>query len=223
MDIAENLDLANHRADSTAEQINLLCQNVIRYKFNSAFVNSYYVSFARNLLGDRGKVGTVVSFPLGQELLAIKRKTVRENITQGADELDISLNIGNIKSGKWDNCLEEMKVLVNEVKSFKSSVVVKFIPETGLLSDSEIKKTAELMVLAKADFFKTCSGLGPRGAIINDVKMIKEAVGDQIKIKVAGGISTYLQVKDFLAAGAVRIGTSKAVEIMQEVQKNRNE
>lgn len=101
-------------------------------------------------------------------------------------------------------------------KSINSNIIVKFIAETGYLTPDEIKKLAELMVRAGADFFKTCSGMGPRGAVVEDVKLVRAAVGNAIKVKVAGGISNYSQAKIFLDAGADRIGTSKAVEIIEE-------
>lgn len=215
---ANILDLANHHPDSTEEQIKSLCEKVLKYGFNSAFVNPYYLDYAKKIMGADKKVGVVVSFPLGQETLEIKKNAVRAYATLGADELDVSLQVGLIKMHKWEESLEEMKAIVGEAKAIKSTIVVKFIAETGYLNVEEIKKTAELMVTAGADFFKTCSGLGPRGALVEDVLIVREAVGKKIKIKVAGGITTFKEAESFLKAGADRIGTSHGVEIITEAK-----
>ena len=210
--VAGCLDLANHHPNSTQADIKNICEKVKEFGFNSAFVNPYFVSLAK----EQGvRVGTVVSFPLGQELLRIKIASCLEAIAAGADELDISLNVGLIKAGKWDESLEEMTKIVTAVKN-NSNTVIKFIPETGYLTADEIKKSAELILKSGADFFKTCSGLGPRGAEISDVRLVREAVGDKLKIKVAGGVETYEQAIAFINAGADMIGTSHAVEIIQK-------
>jgi deoxyribose-phosphate aldolase len=109
-----------------------------------------------------------------------------------------------------------MEAIVNTVKELKKLTLVKFIIETGLLTSEEIKKVSELVLKSGADFVKTCSGWGPRGASLEDVRLIREAIGDKIKIKVAGGIDTLKEAIDFINAGVDRIGTSKAVEILKE-------
>lgn len=216
---AKVLDLANHHADTTEEQIKSLCENVVKYGFNSAFVNPYYLEFAKKTVGMGHKVGVVVTFPLGQETLEIKRSAIKAYAALGADELDVCLQVGLIKMHKWEGSLEEMKSIVGEAKSINKNIIVKFIPETGYLNKDEIKKIAELMVTSGADFFKTCTGLGPRGALVEDVLIVREAVGQQIKIKVAGGITTFKQAESFINAGADRIGTSHGVEIIIEANQ----
>ncbi len=215
---ANLLDLANHHPDATEEQIKSLCEKVIKYGFNAAFVNPWYIELAKETMGQDKKVGTVVSFPLGQESLNIKKISAKTYALLGADELDVCLQVGLIKMHKWDVSLEEMKAIIGEAKSVNNSIIVKFIPETGYLNVEEIKKTAELMVTAGADFFKTCTGLGPRGALVEDVLIVREAVGQQIKIKVAGGITTFKKAESFVKAGADRIGTSHGVEIITEAK-----
>lgn len=232
---ASFLDLANHHQDADQSTIKTLCQNVLHYGFNAAFVNSCWVKFAKTYFNSQTKhlpggvapaahlggeirhprVGTVISFPLGQDTTEIKIYAAHEAIKKGADELDISTNVGFLKSSP-DIYLKELKRLVQAARDISSSVIVKFIIETGLLTDEEIKKAAILVLKSGADFVKTCSGLGPRGSTLKDVKLIKSAIQDKIKIKVAGGISTFEQVQDFLKAGASRIGTSKAVEIIKQ-------
>lgn len=211
--IAAQLDLANHHSTATEGDIKDICEKVKQYGFNSAFVNPYFIQFAKTL---GVKVGTVISFPLGQETFSVKVGCTESYVSLGADELDVSLNVGFIKSGKWADSLVEMKAIVETARSINSLVIIKFIPECGFLTDDEIKRTAELMVDSGADFFKTCSGMGPRGATIKDVTLVREAVGNKLKIKVAGGIENYDQAKSFIAAGANRIGTSHAVEIISK-------
>ncbi len=213
--IARYLDFANHHPDATPEQIRQLCRKVRQYGFHSVFVNQSYIEFARQELGEKGVVGTVVSFPLGQDLPDIKILAALEALRKGADELDVSMNVGLFKAGKYDLVLKEMKAVVEVVKNFRVKAMVKFIIETGFLTDEEIKKASLLVLKSGADFVKTCSGWGPRGASLKDVKLIRETVGEKIKIKVAGGIDTYKEARDFISAGANRIGTSKAIEIIE--------
>jgi len=217
--LARHLDLANHHQDATPEAIGKLCEQVKKYGFNSAFVNPCYLSLARELLSEEGKVGTVIGFPLGQDTKNTKILAAIDAIKKGADELDVCMNVGLFKGGESEKVLEEMKAVVQTAKNMKKTTLVKFIIETGLLTDEEIKKTSQLVLESEADFVKTNSGFGPRGAELKDVELIREAVGGRIKIKVAGGIHTYQQAVEFIEKGADRIGTSKAVEIIQGAKK----
>jgi deoxyribose-phosphate aldolase len=211
VNISRFLDLASHDPDSTEEKIRDLCDKVRQFGFNAAFVNPCYILLAKSL---GVKVGTVVSFPLGQETLPVKTGCAESYARLGADELDVSLNVGLIKEGRWAESLGEMKAVIQAAKSINDIIIIKFIPETGFLAPDEIRKTAEIMADSGADFFKTCSGMGPRGATIEDVKLVREAIEDRLKIKVAGGITTLEQAREFINAGADRIGTSHAVEII---------
>jgi len=217
--LARYLDLANHHPETTPEDIKILCQKVKEFGFHSAFVNPCFISLARELLGTEGKIGTVISFPLGQDSRDVKVISAIDAVKKGADELDVVMNIGLFKAGKEEQVLEEMKAIIEAAKNIRQATLVKFIIETGLLTDEEIKKASQLVLESGADFVKTNSGLGPRGASLKDVALIRQAVGDKIKIKVAGGIDTLKEATDFIQAGADRIGTSKAVEIIKEVKK----
>jgi deoxyribose-phosphate aldolase len=215
--IAHYLDNARHDADTTLIHVQQLCTETLQYGFNSVFINPCYIVQTKDLLQGKHHVGTVISFPLGQDNHAIKLQAIEDALAAGADELDISLNVGVIKEHKWELVYHEMDALVKKVKGVNPKKVIKCIPENGYLTAQEIQKVAELMVKAGVDFYKTCSGYGPRGATLEDVRLIREAVGDAIKIKVAGGIKTYEQAISFLDAGADRIGTSHAVQIVQEL------
>lgn len=211
------LDLANHQANATPADVRKLCDLVKEFGFHSAFVNPCYVGLARGELFDtRSKVGTVISFPLGQDTCDVKNVATVNAVGDGADELDICMNVGLFKAGKFTEVKNEMVRLVETAKGIRAKTVVKFIIETGFLTGNEIRKAAGLVLQSGADFVKTCSGMGPRGAKLEDVSLIKGVVGDRVKIKVAGGIGTLQQVKDFLDWGADRIGTSHAVEIYNE-------
>jgi len=214
--LASYLDFANHHEQATEADIKTLCQAVRHYGFHTAFVDPYYIVLAKKELGEAGVVGTVISFPLGQEIKEVKIYETVIAVEKGASEIDVSMNVGAFKDKKYEEVLDEMKIIVFKAKETKKETVVKFIIETGLLTDDEIKKAAELVLLSGADFVKTCSGYGPRGATIHDVELIKSVVGDKIKIKVAGGITTYQQAIGFINAGVSRIGTSHAVEIIKE-------
>lgn len=213
--LASYLDLANHNANATHHDIDQICAAVATHHFNAAFVNPFYVAHAHKLLQGKGKVGTVVSFPLGQDMLSIKIAATQAAALAKADELDVSLNVACIKEAKWHDLLFAMTEIITTARSINPHIIIKFIPETGYLTPQEIRKIAELMVQAGADFFKTCSGMGPRDANIEDITLIREAVGNEIKIKVAGGIKTYEQAIEFIKAGADRIGTSSAVKIIE--------
>lgn len=212
--LAPFLDLANHHANATFADIEDICGKVKKYGLNAVFVNPYFVPFAREKMGTAGKVGTVISFPLGQEMLELKIAAAKAAIVAGADELDVSLNIGLVKTGRWEDSLAEMESIVRAVKAVGEQKIVKFILEAGYLTDDEIKKTSVLIFRSGADFVKTTSGMGPRGATVSDVELIKQATGGKIKIKAAGGVDTYDEAMALINAGVSRIGTSKAVEIV---------
>lgn len=222
MNIAKYLDFANHHPDATPEQIRDLCQKVKKFGFHSAFVNPCYISLAKEYLEDKFPVGTVISFPLGQDTRDGKVLLAIETTRKGADELDVMMNVGLFKAGKYKEVLEEMKAVNAAAKEIRRNIIVKFIIETGFLTDGEIKKASELVLKSGADFVKTCSGWGPRGAKLEDVKLIRQAIGDKIKIKVAGGIDTYQEAVDFITAGANRIGTSRAIEIITNIKDKIN-
>lgn len=213
-DLVGYLDLANHHFDATPQEIKKLCQQVKKFGFHAAFVNACYVPLARELMAN-GIIGTVVGFPLGQESQNIKVLSAIEAAKRGADELDVSMNVGWFKGGKKDQVLAEMEAVITAAKNIKGNILVKFIIETGFLTDEEIEEASQLVLKSGADFIKTNSGWGPRGASLKDVEIIRKAVGDQIRIKVAGGIHSYQQAVAFIAKGANRIGTSKAIEIIK--------
>lgn len=213
-ELAFHLDLANHSPNAAPSDIKKLCLLVLKYGFHTAFMNSHYVPLARKYLKNKAKIGTVISFPLGQDSTASKISAVKKALKDTADELDVSMNVGLFKAKHYSSVLKEMKSIVNTARKIKKTAIIKFIIETGYLTPKEIAKASQLVVNSGADFVKTCSGYGPRGAELSDVLIIKKTIGNKAKIKVAGGISTTKQALAFLKAGAHRIGTSHAVDIV---------
>lgn len=212
------LDCANHKNSASGEDIKKLCADVLTYRFNSAFVNPCYVALAHGLLAGKGKVGTVISFPLGADTTAVKLAGVSDALVSGADELDVVPNLGWFLEGKEDAFISEMREIVEAVRLSGRNIIVKFILEPGSfdsLPDTKerMQKMASLIQASGADFVKIGSGMGPRGPELSDVAIVREAVGETMRIKVAGGITKREQAEAFIAAGANRIGTSHAIEI----------
>jgi deoxyribose-phosphate aldolase len=213
---AQYLDFANHHAAATPADIEKLCAQVLQHGFHAAFVNACYITLAKS----KGvRVGTVVSFPLGQDTVATKVAVVNEAVQLGADELDVVPNIGTFLAGDTNGFVAEMKTIVDGARTPGKPVIVKFILDPGYF-DALPDKNEKMMAAARAiqqagaDFVKIGSGMGPRGPSVEDVKIVREAVGPDMKIKVAGGIDTYEEAKAFIDAGVARIGTSHAVEII---------
>ncbi len=213
--LAPYLDLANHHGNATAVDIKKLCADVITYSLHAAFVNPCYIALAKEALAGRARVGTAFSFPLGQDTLASKISTANELVQLGADELDVVPNLGLFLGGETNGFLAEMKAVVDSARMVGTAVIVKFIIETGYMSDEQIAEASKLVVESGADFVKICSGMGPRGASVHDVEIVRQAVGPNVKIKAAGGIDTREEAEAFIRTGASRIGTSHAVEIVR--------
>lgn len=202
--LAHYLDFADHKANATPADIATLCAKVIEHGFHAAFVNACYITLAKS----KGvRVGTVVSFPLGQDTIAAKVAATNEAVQLGADELDIVPNIGNFDS-------RELTELVDAAHMPGKPVIVKFILDPGYITKDQLAAYAKIVQASGADFVKIGSGMGPRGPSVEDVKIVREAVGPDMKIKVAGGIDTYEEAKTFIDAGVARIGTSHAIEIV---------
>lgn len=232
--LASYLDLANHHAHATKEDIKKICADVVTNGFHAAFVNPCYITLAKETLAliqsglaEKAKVGTVISFPLGADTIAAKRAAANEAVMLGADELDVVPNIGIYIEGNQDGFLSEMKAIVESARMAGKPVIVKFIIEVGyLIADANnttfdtpgalrLAEAAHLVQQAGADYVKIGSGMGPRGPSLTDYTIVRNAVGKEMKIKVAGGITTYEQAKPFIDAGVTRIGTSHAVEIIK--------
>lgn len=213
MDIAKYIDHTVLAADARKEKIEALCKEAYQHGFASVCVNSCWVSLAAKLLeGTEVKVCTVVGFPLGAMDSVSKADEARNAVRNGADEIDMVINIGFLKSGMYDEALEDIR----EVRKATEGKTLKVIIETCLLTDEEKKKACELSEEAGADFVKTSTGFSTGGATVEDVALMKSVVGDRLRVKASGGIRDYKTAKAMIEAGASRIGASAGVRIVEE-------
>ncbi|MGF7118820.1 deoxyribose-phosphate aldolase [Methanobacterium oryzae] len=213
-EIAKMIDHTNLKPDATLKDIEKLCDEAIKYSFASVCVNPSYVSFSKDILKDTDiKVCTVVGFPLGANTAKIKFFETTDALKNGADEIDMVINIGALKSGLDD----EIKSDITGVVAAAEGKVVKVIIETGLLTEDEKLRACEACKEAGANFVKTSTGFGVSGATVKDIKLIKENIGSNMGIKASGGIRDLKTSLDMINAGTTRIGTSSGVQIMEEL------
>ncbi len=213
MNIASMIDHTLLKPDATGEMIDKLCAEAKKYEFAAVCVNPYYVSRAKELLKDTNiKVATVIGFPLGANTKEVKAFETEDAIKNGADEVDMVINIGALKSEEYDVVIDDIKSVV---KAANGKAIVKVIIETCLLTKEEKIIACKLAKEAGADYVKTSTGFSIGGATVEDVKLMKEIVGDSLKIKASGGIRDYETAKAMIDAGASRIGASASIKIVE--------
>ena len=189
----------------------MLCREAVENKVASVCVNPCYVAKAAQLLkGSDVRVCTVIGFPLGANTSDTKAFETRDAISKGAEEVDMVINVGALKSGHMDLVYEDIKAVVDAA----AGVLTKVIIETCYLTDEEKREVCLLAKKAGADFVKTSTGFGTGGATAHDVRLMKETVGDSMKVKASGGMRTYEDVLPVLEAGADRLGVSATLEIL---------
>ena len=199
------------KQDATPEQIVKLCEEAKEFDFMSVCVNPAYVPLAAECLAGTGvKVCTVIGFPLGMNLTRTKVEEAELCIAQGADEIDMVINVGMLKAGHDDYVKEEIKLL----KEAAGKLVLKVIIETCLLTDEEKVRACRLAKEAGADFVKTSTGFSTGGATVHDVKLMRETVGPEMGVKASGGVRTHEDLIAMVEAGANRIGTSNGTKII---------
>jgi len=214
--LAKMIDHTLIRPDATRGQIVKLCEEAKRYNLGCVCVNPAYVSLAVRLLRETDvKVSSTVGFPYGSTLSEVKAFEAKRCLENGAQEIDMVMNIGALKSKDYETVKEDVEAVVNLKSSF-GSVVVKVIIETGYLTDEEKVMACKLAKKARADFVKTSTGI-VGGATVEDVKLMRKTVGKSMGVKAAGGIRTLNQALAMIEAGANRIGTSTAVAIIEEI------
>ena len=205
------------KATATVQQIKQLCQQAITYQFASVCVNSAYVPLASDeLKASQVKVCTVVGFPLGAMSTAAKVFEAQQAVKDGADEIDMVLNIGWLKSKQFDLVWKDIEA----VRTALPNTTLKVILETCYLEEIELIKASELAMQSGADFIKTSTGFGSGGATIDDVKLMRSVVGNHLKIKASGGIKDYKTAQAFIEAGADRLGVSAGVAIVEGSASN---
>ena len=216
--IASYIDHTLLKPEATKEQIVKLCQEAAEYKFASVCVNPAWVSVSAKELSDSPvKVCTVIGFPLGASTSETKAFETADAIAKGAEEIDMVINIGALKSGDDELVKNDIKAVV---ESAKGKAIVKVIIETCLLTDEEKAVASRLSKEAGADFVKTSTGFSTGGATVADVKLMRETVGSDLGVKASGGVRSLEDLQAMIDAGATRIGASSGVQIMQGLTSN---
>ena len=213
--VAGMIDHTNLKATATREDIRRLCEEAKTYHFASVMVNSAFTALCSELVKGTGVlVGTVAGFPLGQMSTAAKVFEAETAIADGADEIDYVVNVSDVKDGKWDLVRDEMAKITDACHSRGAGCKVIF--ENCYLTKEEIALLAAIAKEVKPDFIKTSTGFGTGGATPEDVRIMKETVGDVVKVKAAGGIRDWASCKAMIEAGAERIGASAGKQILDE-------
>lgn len=201
------------KADTPLETVKRICDEAMEYGFASVCINPCHVAYCADYLKDSDvNVCTVIGFPLGANTSAVKAFETKDAIANGADEIDMVMNIGALKDKNYDLVRDDVKAVTEAA----NGTLVKVILETCLLTEDEIKKACELCVEAKADYVKTSTGFSTRGATIEDVRIMKEAVHGKAKVKAAGGVRIPEDMVEIVAAGADRIGTSAGCSLVKK-------
>lgn len=217
MDVKEILAHCDHtllKQESTWEQIKEVCDDGKKYNCASICIPAAYVKACAEYVGNSLKICTVIGFPNGYSTTAVKVFETEDAIRNGADEIDMVINIGWAKDQRWDDILNEIKA----VKASCQGRILKVIVETCLLTEAEKIKLCELVTASGADYIKTSTGFSTGGATREDVALFARHVGPGVKIKAAGGISSMQDAEDFLALGADRLGTSRIVKLVKGQQ-----
>ncbi len=210
-ELAKWIDHTLLKPDATKEQIEKICDEAIQYNFASVCINPTWVPLAyRKLRGHSPKVVTVIGFPLGATFPQVKAKETELAIENGADEIDMVLNIGALKSGDYALVEHDIRSVVRAARRH----VVKVILETCLLSDEEKVAACTIAMHAGANFVKTSTGFSKGGATVKDVALMRKVVGSKLGVKASGGVRTYEEACKMVEAGATRIGASASVAIV---------
>lgn len=219
-EIAKFIDHTQLSACATESDIKKLCEEAVKYGFASCCVNPVYVPFAaESLRGSGVKVCTVIGFPLGANSIDDKASQAAMCVSEGADEVDMVVNLGAVKDRRWEDVFEEIyavRCAVDDVDCGENKKIVeKVILETCYLNDEEIVTVCEKAKEAGADFVKTSTGFGSGGASVHDVELMRKTVGKDMGVKASGGIRTFEDAVAMLDAGANRLGCSASVKIVE--------
>jgi len=220
--LAKTIDQTLLRPVATIQEVQSLCLTAKRNHFAAVVINPSYISIAKRILsGTDVKVCSVVGYPMGANTIETKVFEARDNVKKGADELDVVINFGMLKSGNFDYIEKEISVIISVIRreqmaEYNKQINIKIVIEAGALEKEEIKKVCRLVEESGADFIKTSTGFGTRGAELDDVRLIREVVTRNIGVKAAGGIKTFKDAQALIDAGATRLGTSSGLNIIEE-------
>ena len=214
MDVKKILAACDHTLllqTATWEEIKVICDDAMTYKTASICIPPCYIEKAKEYVGERVKICTVIGFPNGNMTKETKVFETKDALEKGADEIDMVINIGMLKAGEYAYVLDEIK----SIKEACGKNILKVIIETCLLTNEEKIKMCEIVSKAGADYIKTSTGFSTAGATFEDVKLFSEHVASNVKIKAAGGISSLEDAEKFMELGASRLGTSRIVKIVK--------
>ena len=215
IEINKYIDHTVLKAETTEEDILKLCEEAKEHGFYAVCVNSCYVPTAKKALENTDiKIASVIGFPLGAMSTAAKVYETIDAAKNGAEEIDMVINLGLLKSGRFEECQKDIAEVVDAAK--ENGAIVKVIIETCYLNDEEKIKACELSKAAKAAFVKTSTGFGTGGATAHDVKLMRETVGDGMGVKASGGIRDLKTALEMIEAGANRLGASAGIQILEE-------
>ena len=218
MDIKEILSKCDHTLlaqGATWEQIKVICDDGVKYGTASVCIPASYVKQAKEYVGEKLPICTVIGFPNGYSTTAVKCFETEDAVKNGADEIDMVINIGWLKDKRYDDLLNEIRA----VKAACGGKLLKVIIETCLLTDEEKIKMCEIVSASGADYIKTSTGFSTAGATKEDVALFAAHVAPHLKIKAAGGIASIKDAEDFINLGASRLGTSRIVKIVKAGEK----
>ncbi|MEM0316392.1 MAG: deoxyribose-phosphate aldolase [Candidatus Nezhaarchaeales archaeon] len=211
MTLAKRIDYTNVKPNATLREIEELCQEAMELGVRAVCVNPCYVSYARKFVRGGVLVCAAIDLPFGSSKIEVKRRAVEEAMADGADEVDYVINVGMLKSGFKEYVVREAQEILKGARGG----VVKAIIETGYLTVDEIKSVSVSLAEVGVHFIKTCTGYGPRGVTVEDVKVIKEALRGKAGIKAAGGVRSRQMAQALIEAGADIIGTSTARQLLR--------
>lgn len=215
-ELARMIDHTVLKADTKEEKIEEICKEALQYNFASVCINPCNIESAAKLLkGSEVKVCTVIGFPLGANTTAAKAFETKDAIEKGASEVDMVINIGKIRDKDYDYVKKDIEAVVKEAKG---KALTKVIIETCLLTDEEKIMACKLAKEAGADFVKTSTGFSTGGATVADIKIMREAVGENLGVKASGGVRTYEDSIAIINAGATRIGASASIDIINKAK-----
>ena len=214
MNITEILARCDHTLllqTATWDEIRAICDDGMKYKTASVCIPPCYVKQAKEYVGDRLAICTVIGFPNGDSTTAVKCFETAEALREGADEIDMVIHVGDLKAGNDDKILEE----ISAIKKICGDKILKVIIETCLLNEDEKLRMCRIVTESGADYIKTSTGFSTAGATREDVALMRANVGAHVKVKAAGGIASLQDAEDFISLGADRLGTSRVVKIIK--------
>jgi deoxyribose-phosphate aldolase len=215
-ELMKHIDHTLLKADCTWDDIVKLCDEAIAFQTASVCIPPAYVKRVHDTYGDEINICTVIGFPLGYSVTQAKVAEARQAVYDGADEIDMVINITDVKNGLYDKVKDE----ISQIREVCGGHILKVIIETCYLTEEEKKMMCTVVTETGADYIKTSTGFGSAGATMADVRLMKANIGPDVRIKAAGGITTLEEIEEYIEAGCDRIGTSRAVGLCKKQQTN---